>query len=218
VPVWRIRLPGERTAAGESLRAAERSQAIIGAALPNAQERLVAASSVGYLSFVAGAPEHDLREALANLPSSRPGPANAFPVREGVAGAWERAYGSFTSALDHLRHLVIGHSWVETSIDDVMVARTLLGRAGDRSTAWQAGASAEAVALHSGAVRLCLDSSAAFARSFGMALRGASLVTSLASGPAGILLALPAIWTFFDDVVSEVRHVRVGEGKDGLLP
>lgn len=200
-PVWRV-IPGSGHASRD-LAGAERALEEVDGALRTAEHRLQVLAVRG---FPPGEAPHDpseslLRSALSGLPGVTVD-AVTYSLADRISPAWERAHAAFRSALGHLERLVNGRSWVETSRNNRLLARTMLGRAGDRSTAWQSGISGTDRNLHVHAVDLAQRSAVTFARTIALAVRGAALVARLVSGPAGMLFALPAVWAFIDDVIA----------------
>jgi hypothetical protein len=186
-------------------------------ALPQAERRLPMARELA-VPFAQDGPEARLIAALGDSgPAAQPYGA-PFPAGSSAADAWDRAHEAFSNVLVHLRRLVTGVSWVETAIEGRTIARTVIRRLGDQSTVWDGTVRASAASLHMRALALALGSSAALMRSLEIAVRGLSILGLVSSGPASALLALPLVWNFVDDVVSQMRRFRVGEVPGSLLP
>jgi hypothetical protein len=208
--MWRIVLPADEESARRQLHDAARELDRVVAALPLAEQRFPAAMMPA--SFAAGdvgaAPEISLRAALQEISGTSPVSRGGFGLGERLTPALEKAQKALSDALDYLRRMVTGRSWVETRTEGVLIARTLLGRTGDQATAWRAGSIEHDAYLHAKAVAMAQRSRAALARTIALAIRGAGLIAPLLSGPVGFLVALPAAWKFFDDVVAEISAAR----------
>jgi hypothetical protein len=59
--------------------------------------------------------------------------------------------------------------------------------------------------LHQRTLRLALQSRLTLLQTFATVTRGAGIVLTMASSPAGALMALPAAWRFLKDLFHEQR-------------
>ncbi len=120
---------------------------------------------------------------------------------------WERATQEFQAWLSKMTHLVVNYADVQTCIAGELKAWTIVTWTGDMATTWQAGLSPDQIQLHQKTLALAVASRVASMRTFGAVLRGAGLLAHtavLATTPAGAIVALPAVWKFFNLVRDEM--------------
>jgi hypothetical protein len=222
--VWRLDLPAEPQAAHQRLdEFAARSQASNAALdnLPEQMERLASqAKAVEATSFEATTPpdlspaEEDLLRFLAEI--ERPPDQVSFGLGDDLRQGWQAASTQFQEttwrALRALSHM----AWVETSQGGRLFGRTSVGWTGDMQSFYIHGVLAEQIRLHQRSLALALTSRHAFIRAFSAAIAGASrLAVSLAT-PGGALLALPAVWKYINQILSEVERVKTLSQTQGV--
>jgi len=207
-PVWSARLSGDIAAARGELAAAD-------AALDQQERALEAAiarmerSARGGASFAAGqpAPERELQLVLEEL--RRPPGAASFSVGT-EAGRLEEAQAQFRAFAAQVGETLRNYAIVETRVETALVGRTSVGWTGSMRSLVVAGISAEQRELHRRTLGLALRSRAALLRTFGTVTRGAAIVATAISSPAGPVLALPAAWRFVNQLLEDIRAGQSG--------
>lgn len=213
--VWRVDLPADPEAARRQLDAQEAQITANQAALETIPARLGVLvnqsqqAARGSLSFAAppAPPEAELLSLLATVEPQAPasyGLAFAGPgLPSGVDLAG--AVAQFQEAIGKIQRLVLHLAWVETRVGGVLSAQTVLGWGGDADTLWPDRARAEQAELHARALGTAVRSRLTLLRSLVILSRGALLVSSLLTSPAGAIMALPAVWRFIQAVLAEAQ-------------
>jgi hypothetical protein len=212
---WRLLLPADpRRAAAkvEALRAevARAEAARLDASVRLARFATTSADTSATVSFTAAAevrsPEGELTAAIGVV-----GQADAplaFGVLDPIADFWARAIETVQRAMDAIRRLLSGELWVETSIADRLVARTVVSLDGDATTAWAGPSTGDRVALHARSLEAALASRLTLMRTILTVASGAAMLATLPAllaTPGGVLLAIPAAWRFVSQVIDALR-------------
>jgi hypothetical protein len=209
--VWRADLSSDPFAARVALGVAREQLRAQEAALATAEARMQRAAASG-LSFSAGmrggAPEQTLQSLLRALHAEPVAPTGgtSFSTREAATpAAWIAAEEQFRTFVAQARETISTYALIETRQDRLLIGRTRVNWGGDMRSYLSSGVSYMQAELHRRTLTLALRSRAAILRVFGIVLRGARIVAQMISSPIGVVTALPAAWSFVQDVLSEVR-------------
>ncbi len=213
--IWRSRLPAESCLAHSYLLNGEAKLGLSQQALPVATDRLEAylrqeSSSLAFDYSSAGAllpPEAELSRALQELRS----PTVQFGLGEQLFGTWEQGVQKFQVFVHRLLQAVAHYAWVETYEGEQLLSQTAVSWKGNIEAAWQENLNPAQVAIHQRTLALVLASRITLVHAFGLAARGAILLSSMLILPAGPLLILPAAWKFIDQVLEEYREHKATE-------
>ena len=83
------------------------------------------------------------------------------------------------ASVERLLQLVVHNAWVETHVQEYLVARTAVGWTGDLQTVWYEQVSAAHAAFHQRALALALASRETLLRTVALAARGALTLSIL---------------------------------------
>jgi len=211
VPIWRVNLSADPRLAAAQLASGEARLSGSRNALDSAAGRLQAfteaqgpglAFAVGLARTPLPGPEAALLVWLQGLEAGEP--AVSFGLGDEAATEWKRATRQFQATVERLLQLVVPTAWVETQVQECLVARTAVGWTGGLHTVWHEQVSAAHVALHQRALALALASRDTLLRTFALAVRGALTLSILLATPGGAVLALPAAWRFINQVLAEL--------------
>lgn len=203
--IWRANLPADPLEARVALGAAAASLRAQEQALDQAARRMGRAARGGASFSSAGAPSPE-QEMLAVLYDARPEDEGAsFGIGDSIKGAMEEAQEQFQTFVNQVFDTVANFAVVETRVGGVLIGRTSVGWGGDTRTLMAAGVTADQALLHRRTLALALRSRAALLRSLAVITRGAGIVATAVSSPAGPLLALPAAWKFVDQLIKETK-------------
>jgi hypothetical protein len=127
-------------------------------------------------------------------------------VGDEVASEWKRVTQQFQASVERLLQFVVHNAWVETHVQECLVARTAVGWTGDLQTVWYEQVSAAHAAFHQRALALALASRETLLRTVALAARGALTLSILLGTPGGAVLALPVAWRFINQVLAELEE------------
>jgi hypothetical protein len=207
--IWRADLSADPLAARVALGVAREQLRAQEAALATAEERLQRASYAG-LSFsigaVSGAPEQALHGLVREL-RAEPAPASgvSFSTGETTPTGWIAAEAQFRAFVAQARETISTYARVETRQERMLIGRTRVNWGGDMRSHVISSVSRVQAELHRRTLMLALRSRAAILRVFAIVLRGARIVAQMISSPVGAVTALPAAWSFVQEVLREVR-------------
>jgi hypothetical protein len=216
-PVYRVNLPADGASASQALTASEEYILSLNAALENVPARLdglvartqaKTAASDGSVSFDTlsldqseTGPEADLLSLLAEAE----GKEVSFGVQD---AALEQAKIGLDALTGQINRDAQQFAWVETRIADALVARTVVGWTGAAQTACAQGLDGPQVALHSRALRIAIQTRGLRLRLFITIAGGAAKVSALMATPAGAALALPAVYQYVMQIVTQVKQLQ----------
>jgi hypothetical protein len=225
--VWRVDLPDAAGAAGHLRRAEEQLRFVeqgLEEELPARLDEFVVAFEArralgGEEAFDASglpgrSPPADMPEAEQELWSSllaieaRGGEKPDDGVSFGVSlplDKWQAGAREFQVFLDDLRGMLSHFARVDTVLDGRTVGRTYVDWTGDFNTLWPTPLAAYEVGAHHDALALALSSRAKLLAIFALTVQTAVKLGMLAASGAGLLLALPVIWRYVNQVLSEYR-------------
>jgi hypothetical protein len=207
-PVWSAQLPEDAAEARAELAAAASGLERQERALDEAIARM-ARSARGGASFAAAqpAPERELQLVLEEL--RRPRGAASFSAG-GEPPRWEQAQAQFRAFSAQVTETLRGYAVVETRVSVALVGRTSVGWTGNMRSLVVANISPDQDDLHRRTLGLALRSRVALLRTFVTVTRGAAIVATAISSPAGPLLALPAAWSFVSQLLDDMRAGQSG--------
>ena len=214
--VWRVNLRGAPHAAeNELLGYLDLAQAST-AALDDLPERLDGLLVQGEartrgVAFAASAPA--LAPAEASLMSvldevGRASRQMSFAPGVTPLAGWEDAYQQFQATAGRLLLAISYMAWVETRLEGQLLGRTRVGWSGDTETVYAQATSPEQAALHRRSLEVAVISRNLLLRAFTSAFAGAAKCSILLATPGGALLALPAVWKYISQVLSQVEQYQ----------
>lgn len=225
VPVFRVNLPGSSEAAGEVFETSKAYFERVNAALDDVPKRLDTLVSRMQTRQMAGdavsfdvasledepGPEGDLLRLLEDVSNNEP---VSFSVgdesetaREPVSQAWQSAKAQFDALLAQINREVLHFAWVETKMDEQMIARSEVEWSGDATTLWAETASEEQKSLHHRTLNVAARSRNLKLRLFATVASGAAKVTTLMAAGTPVL-ALPAVYQYVMSIVKQVRQLQ----------
>lgn len=222
-PVYRVNLPADGVSASQALTDSESYLTSLNAALENIPNRLdglvartqakTAAGAGGSVSFDVlsleqpeTGPEADLLALLGEAETEEK--TVSFGVQETVSAALEQAKTGLDALTGQISRDALHFAWVETHIANALVARTVVGWTGAAQTACAYGVNDAQVALHSRALRIAIQTRGLRLRLFITIAGGAAKVSTLMATPAGAALALPAVYQYVMQIVTQVKQLQ----------
>jgi hypothetical protein len=212
-PVWRADYPAELDQAAGVLEDARRSLAAAEMALDEVPARLdlyLMQERVG-VSYALPTPgdqsdraEDDLSLLLAEMRGAVP--SVSFEAEGGFAGRWDEAFQFFQSFTERLRQMAAHYAWVETRVEGRLVGQTAVGWTGDVDTIVVDSLDPELMRLHEQTLQLALASRQMLLRTSAMILANATKISALIATPGGIVLAIPAVLRFINQVRKELKQ------------
>lgn len=186
-PVWRVRLPANLGLARAELATGERRLHASRQAVAKLRGRLPqVAQAAG--AHGASDPNERLAIALDTLPADgAPRPS----LGELLAGGWNTAAHQLRTTLDVVQRTALNYAFVETSQEDLLLARTTVGWGGDTTTTVMPGIAQELAGLHRRSVRVAVSSRTALLQAVAVAMQ-----LTVAVGVAGPLGVLPVAWRY----------------------
>jgi len=203
--LWRVSLPADPAAAWAELRQAEAGLARQEAAVADAPARLRRLAAGGGTSFSSAAPAGPEGRLLGLVSELRGEGAASFSLGGGGERELPAIEERFRAFTQQVQDAVVHFAVVETSQERLLLARTSVGWAGDMRSLLAARLPGEQAALHRRSLGLAMRSRAALLRSFASVMRGATIVALMVSSPLGAATALPAAWSFVNDLLREER-------------
>jgi hypothetical protein len=216
--MWRVSLPADPECAAASLVSAEATLAAMQESLETVVDRLRrfatregldASFGVGDTAWRARAEPEARLETMFEAP--RGGLDVAFDLQSQPEARWRQVIPEFLAHLERFQRAVTHYAWVETTAGSQRVGWTIVDWTGSMTTIWPLGVTAEQTALHQRALNLALRSRATLMRALGLAIRGALILSRAVASPLGLILTVPAAWTFIQDVLTETRRAAAGE-------
>jgi len=127
---------------------------------------------------------------------------------ETIHPALEQAKAQWNALLDQTDREVLHFAWVETAMLGEPLARTSIDWSGDAETVWVDGISLEQSALHHRALRFATHSRALKLRMFLTVTGGAAKMAALMTNPAGAALALPVVYRYVNQTLTQARELH----------
>ena len=218
-PIWRVNLPDNELAARQALRQAERRLAAAQQALESAPGRLDefiqrSGRCDGQVSFAvpeAGTPEAGL-SALLNVYRLKGAGQVSFGVQEEAGGALEEAKARFDAFMQSIDRDVLHFAWVETRVEDELLARTTVNWGGDSQTLYSAEITPVQIAQHSQTLHLVSASRSLKLRVVTTVATGAVKLTTLLASGGGAVLALPMAYQYVTQILAQVKEYQALQG------
>jgi hypothetical protein len=113
-----------------------------------------------------------------------------------------------TDFAQQVRHTLGQPALVRSSAAGRSLGRTRVSWGGDVSTVWAASLGRADVAVHDQAVRLALATFHSWVRIVTLVAAGAVQLSLLLPTGIGAITALPAMWNFITDILSEYQRLR----------
>jgi hypothetical protein len=219
-PVWRLQLPADSARAAANFHAISQGLRAADAALASAETRMAdisaragqdAARPEG-LSFdvnTAPLPTDPAELNLMRMLREADGHESmaSFEAIGEDRGGWRRAAEQFQKFLQTVERFVAHYAWVETEVENRLLARTIVGWTGDTRTLWPTDLNSEQRLLHMRSLTLALESRVTMQRTLTVVITGAAKLSLMLTTPVGAVMALPAAWKFIEQVRREMnRH------------
>lgn len=231
LPVYHIQLPADIASAEAALRDREARLQRSAWALETvpdrlddlvtrtqARQRLAASQDVHFgideLGTGQDTAETELLDLLAEADSAGAalpptgGQVNFGLVDELLDPAIEQARSQLNALFDHVNREVLHFAWVETAIQDQILARTSVGWSGAAETVWKEGILQEEARLHHRALGFATHSRALKMRMALTVTGGAVKVAALMTNPAGPVLALPVVYRYVKQMLAQASELR----------
>lgn len=140
-------------------------------------------------------------------------PPNAGQVDFGLVDevldpAIEQARSQLHALLDQVNREVLHFAWVETAIQEQILARTSVDWSGDAETVWKEGILPEEARLHNRTLGIATHSRALKMRMALTITGGAVKVAALMTNPAGPVLALPVVYRYVKQMLAQASELR----------
>lgn len=231
-PVYRIQLSedikaveaafGEREARmQQSAQALESIPARLDDLVARTQARQKAAAGqvvhfgIDQLGAAEDAAESELLDLLADVDSAGTAthtadePVEFGIIDETIHSALEQAKSQFNALLNQINREILHYAWVETVLLGETLARTSVDWSGDAETVWNDGISPEQTRLHSRSLRFATRSRALKMRMAMTITGGAAKVAALMTNPAGAALALPVVYRYVSQMLTQARELNM---------
>jgi hypothetical protein len=230
-PVYRVQLPADIASAEAALREREARLQRSAWALETvpdrlddlvtrtqARQRLAESQEVHFGIHELGTGQDTAETELLDLLAEADGAGAALPPGRGQVDfglgdelldpAIEQARAQLNALFDHVNREVLHFAWVETAIQDQILARTSVGWSGDAETVWKEGILQEQAGLHHRALGFATHSRALKMRMALTVTGGALKVAALMTNPAGPMLALPVVYRYVKQMLAQASELR----------
>jgi len=216
--VYRVNLSAQPEEARAELRQNEAAVVAVSAALdaiPARLEDLSQRTPPAGISFaVSGGmeesgPEGELLVMLGETDrQALSGGVLSFGFGEQASQVWAEAKARFDGLMTQIDHDVLHLAWVETNIEQHLIARTIVNWDGDAQTAWLEEAGDEQAGLHERALRSVTQTRLLRLRMFITIASGAARLSVLMAAPGGAVLALPAVYQYVTKILAQAREMQ----------
>lgn len=214
-PTWTLDLtsgPDARSAMQNALALRSQQVAVIEAGLAQAearaeallnQRKLAQASATGSASFGIEAtalppPEAELSDLLDSLEQ----PGVSFGLAETAAAIpWDELRQKLQALMESVNRQLLHFAWVDTRLDNHLLARTAVNWGGDMLSAWDPGLSPDQLAAHQRSLQLAMASRAANLRTILTVAQIAGKLALAVTTPLGPVQALALGWQFVQAVI-----------------
>jgi hypothetical protein len=212
-PVWRADYPADPDLVTGTLEGARRSLAAAERALDEVPVRLDLylmreRMGVAYALPTSEAPparaEDDLSLMLAEMRGVAP--AVSFEAEGRFGGRWDEAVQFFQTFTERLKQVTAHYTWVETRVEGKLVGQTAVGWTGDVDTFLVESLDPELMQLHEQTLQLALASRQMLLRTSTMIVANAAKLSVLITTPGGIVLAIPTVLRFINEVRKELQQ------------
>jgi hypothetical protein len=132
--------------------------------------------------------------------------AEAISYGLGVPDRWQGTVDGYKDFINEMAGLLRPTLITETRFAETMLAVTVVGLTGNLETTWYQRGTAERDFAHRQVVALSLGTRMALLQLLGQISAGASVLAAK-TGLGTPLLALPAAWRYFQDVVQQAQKV-----------
>ena len=129
-------------------------------------------------------------------------------IDETIHPALEQAKSQFNALLNQINREILHYAWVETVSLGETLARTSVNWSGDANTVWMDGVSPEQTRLHNRSLRFATHSRALKMRMAMTVTGGAVKVAALMTNPAGAALALPVVYRYVSQMLTQARELN----------
>ncbi|MCP4165203.1 MAG: hypothetical protein GY759_04825 [Chloroflexi bacterium] len=210
---WRIYLTSDSDHAERQLTSAETSVMVADKALAESSRRidtLLASypAAADTSTFAVETPLPAAEQELLGLLhfADSPQPEVAFALGIELPGNWQEANEDFYAFLRKVERFLRHYAWVESEIDGKLIGRTTVNWLADMRTTWHTDTHVAQRALHRRALASALDARATLLRTVALISAGAITLLPILTAGTGAIVALPAVWRFFNQVRSELKQ------------
>jgi hypothetical protein len=225
-PVYRVNLPADGASASRALTDSEEYIISLNAALENVPSRLdglvartrerrhtcpggrCQGKAISFDVLSLEQPESGPEAGLLSLLAEAEGKEASFGLQETASAALQQAKIGLDALTGQINRDAQHFAWVETHIAGALIARTIVGWTGAAQTACAQGLDGPQVALHSRALRIATQTRGLRLRLFVTIASGAAKVSALVATPAGAALALPAVYRYVMQIVTQVKQLE----------
>jgi hypothetical protein len=151
-------------------------------------------------------PEDDLSLLLAELQGAVP--MVSYGLAEQVGGRWKQAVEAFHAFAARLQQMVAGLAWVETTVAGQLVGQTTVTWTGDVRTVVPTRIKPAQAQLHQRTLHLALVSRWLVLRMSALTISSAAKLSLLAAAPGGVVLVIPAVLRFINEVRIEFENYQ----------
>jgi hypothetical protein len=161
------------------------------------------------LSTAANRPEEvELLGNILSLNSTSSGPAVSFGLGDVLSNDWKAAYQEFQVSFARIQQLVTQMAWVETRMGGQLVGWSVVNWTGDFYTSWKENTLPDQRALHQHSLQQAMATRVALLRVLAVTMQGAGMFAFLISNPGGVILALPAVWKYVNQVLDQIKQFQ----------
>lgn len=218
IPVWRTDLPADLDQANTQLTEQEGELGDTLAALNTTPERIdvlvrqAQLAGTTDISFEApGAetlaePDFELLDMVQTINSPTVG--ISFAVGDERTSNIEAAFTQFNEDMSSLLRMVAHFAWIETEIGGELLARSVVSWTGDMDTSWATGLKEEIYQLHKRSLGQALSTRNIALHAITITAQSALKLSVLLATPGGQLLALPLVWKYVKQIMTDVKRYK----------
>jgi hypothetical protein len=214
VCIWRTDLPADPEMAHLQLQQSEEQLVAAEDALRDVPERIenlvkrAKAQGQGGLAFDTVALEPPEAELWRWLAVESGDGGVSYSLDYGLSQEWQNAREGFQRELARVLQLVVYYAWVETQVQGRLVVRSVLRWSGDMDTLWQGAVTPGQAGLHRRSLAVAVASRNLMLRTVLLTTQNAAKLATLLATPGGVVLALPAVWRFINQVLAELDQYK----------
>ncbi|MEM7031672.1 MAG: hypothetical protein AAF629_19110, partial [Chloroflexota bacterium] len=150
---------------------------------------------------------HDVNRQAGGDSDDVPDVAVNFGITDQFAD-WRDASQQLKNMLAHLQQMIAHAAWVETEMQEQLIGRSVVSWTGHTRTVKQTTATLKQAQFHQRSLSLALSSRLTMMRTIISIAEGATKVSALLTVPGGAVLALPVVWKYVNQILSEVQQFQ----------
>ncbi|MSP12471.1 MAG: hypothetical protein EXR62_05880 [Chloroflexi bacterium] len=129
-----------------------------------------------------------------------------FGLGDKLADNWEGISAQIKTYIDSLLRQVVYNAWVETRVENKILGRTVVAWTGGANTYWPGSITADEIKIHERTLEIALVSRLKLVRLMFLAVDGAFKLSLILSAPSSVILVLPAIWKYVNQILDELAR------------